>query len=199
MQKSVFDSIVAKFEELGITEYNVRIEGGNKNLFHNGKTDLIFSTEDAIIGIKATQSYSTNGNYDMAWCHWDDVNCVKLTSVSIQDMLKLKDAFGLDADKIKAMIQDNTIVRKNIVPGTANLDAIRNDDGNVTVMNTPVYVTNGHVAENTKLVEVSESTVEDYKPEAVATPTEAEVENTEPDGVSESTVEDVDTPTDVEV
>ena len=34
MQKSVFDSIVAKFAELGITEYNVRIEGGNKNLFH---------------------------------------------------------------------------------------------------------------------------------------------------------------------
>lgn len=147
MQKSVFDSIVAKFAELGITEYNVRIEGGNKNLFHNGKTDLIFSTEDAIIGIKATQNYATKGNYDMTWCHWDDVNCVKLTSVSIQNMLKLKDVFGLDDDLIKAMIQDNTIVRKDIIPGTANLDTIKDNEGNTIVVNSPVYVTNGHVAD----------------------------------------------------
>ena len=187
MQKSVFDSIVAKFVELGITEYNVRIEGGNKNLFHNGKTDLIFSTEDAIIGIKATQNYATKGNYDMTWCHWDDVNCVKLTSVSIQDMLKLKDVFGLDSDIIKAMIQDNTIVRKNIIPGTANLDAIRNNDGDVAIVHTPAYVTNGHIVENTKLVGISESTVEDYKPEAVATPTDNDI------------TEDVTTPTDIEV
>lgn len=175
MQKSVFDSIVDKFAELGITEYNVRIEGGNKNLFHNGKTDLIFSTDDAIIGIKATQNYATKGNYDMTWCHWDDVNCVKLTSVSIQDMLKLKDVFGLDGDIIKTMIQDNTIVRKDIIPGTANLDAIRDNNGDATIVHAPVYITNGHVAENTKLVEISESTAEDYKPEAVATPTDIEV------------------------
>ena len=166
MQKSVFDSIVAKFAELGITEYNVRIEGGNKNLFHNGKTDLIFSTEDAIIGIKATQNYATKGNYDMTWCHWDDVNCVKLTSVSIQNMLKLKDVFGLDDDMIKAMIQDNTIVRKDIIPGTANLDTIKDNEGNTTVVNSPVYVTNGHVAdkkvENKIIAEAIEENDKEY-------------------------------------
>ena len=143
MDKSVFDSIVAKLKDAGVTEFVVRIEGGNKNLFHNGKTDLVFSTDDAIIGIKATQNYAVKGNYDITWCHWDDVNNIKITAATIQNMLDIKDVFGLDEDLIKSMIQDNTVVRRDIVPGTANLDVMRDNNGK-TVCNS-IHVTPGHI------------------------------------------------------
>lgn len=165
MDKSVFDSIVAKLKEKGITEYNVRIEGGNKNLFHNGKTDLVFSTDDAIIGIKATQNYAAKGNYDITWCHWDDVNCVKLTAATIQNMLDIAPAFGLDEDLIKSMIQDNTIVRRDIVPGTARLDAMRNDKGEPVVANSAVYVTDGLVPD----VKTVNNSTDEPDPKGVAT------------------------------
>ena len=143
MDKQKFTEFVDTCKECGIEDYVVRCEGGNRVLYNDGVTSLIFIKEDYIECLEYSRNHEIAGTgFNIIRVPFGNIDTIKTTAVPFEKTLELMKKLGYyESDpRVKEFIQ-NSVVRRNIVPGTANLDAIRDNEGEAVLpKGSPGYV-----------------------------------------------------------
>ncbi len=116
MKKSIYDDIVNKFEEVGITNYMV-CDSDSNNELRNDETSIIFSYSDKLIGISICRNsgvIGTDSVFDFGAIEFDTVSNVKALSMTYEQGIALMEKFGYANDeRFKNLL-------KSFKPRTAN-------------------------------------------------------------------------------
>ena len=128
MTKETYDSFISALQSVDVKEYVIRCEGGNRMVYHNGKTSFVFAKDDHIEAIEITQNYAVDGGqFDVICVPYENIDTVKAVAITFEQGIKLMEALGnsgLDEFFSK------TPIRQDIKPGTANLAAMKDGKGN---------------------------------------------------------------------
>lgn len=107
MTKAQFEKYVNLYNELNITSYVIKVEGGNRNIFVSPEsyTHIVPETD----GIRVYQRTINNnlgvdGSIDVLFITWDEVQSITCFNLSIQQALDFAADFGDDSDEFKEFI-----------------------------------------------------------------------------------------------
>lgn len=130
MEKETFIKYHNAFKEAGITEIVIRCEGGNRNVFQNDSSTF-FVKDDCVEAIQRTRNYAKdNGTFDVMCIPYENIDTIKAVSITYEQGLKLMEILGNKNEKNLQTLLDNTHIRRDIKPGTANIDGMKDEEGN---------------------------------------------------------------------
>ena len=130
MLKTQFDKFVSTLESAGITNYNIRCEGGNRIFYHNGTSGLIYRFNDYVICIDLCRNIlHTNGQYDIALVPYENIDDIKSTDIPLVEAINIMDSLGCKDEEFLKFVR-TTPRLSNTIPGTAGLAPEKDKNGN---------------------------------------------------------------------
>ena len=123
MTKAAIEKFVSELEAIGVTEYFLRIEGGNRVISHGNDSSRLILEDDRIICIETQNNYNTghHGNFNIKIVEYDSVDSVSSNAITTADLLKyVENNISEDKkDEVKELIK-NTGKRVILKPGSGN-------------------------------------------------------------------------------
>lgn len=130
MEKQSFDKFVNACKEAGITDYVIRCEGGNRIVYNNTTDSRVFPKDDHVEAIYRTHNYGkSEGIFDVICIPYENIDTVKVVSITFEQGIKLMELLeNKNSEEFKDLLS-KIHIRKDIIPGTANLDGIKDKEG----------------------------------------------------------------------
>lgn len=140
MDKSVLEKFKSDLEAAGITEFNVRVEGGNKTLANNDNSKIILQG-DHIIGIeyKNNPAAGPKSNFNVVAVPYDNIDDAKAFDLTTKQLIDFCGSAGITMDdELKEFISSHggrvSIGQRNT---SGYYGEIHNEKGQV-VLTTPL-------------------------------------------------------------
>ncbi len=140
MEKSVLEKFKSDLESAGITELNLRIEGGNKTITHNKDAKLILQG-DYVIGLEYKNNHGADpkANFNIVAIPYENIDNAKAFDVTTKQLIDFCSAAGIDMDdELKEFISSHggrvSIGQRNT---SGYYGEIHNEKGQV-VLTTPL-------------------------------------------------------------
>lgn len=140
MEKSVLEKFKSDLESAGITELNLRIEGGNKTITHN-ENSKIYLQSDYVVGFEFRNNHGAapKANFNILAVPYENIDNAKAFDVTTKQLIDFCNAAGIDMDdELKEFISTHG-GRVSIEQRTASgyYGEIHNEKGQV-VLTTPL-------------------------------------------------------------
>ena len=123
MTKAAIEKFVSELEAIGVTEYFLRCEGGNRVISHGNDSSRIILEDDRIICIETQNNFNTGhaGNFNIKIVEYDSVDSVSSNCITTPDLLKYinNNISGDKLDEVKELVK-NTGKRVILKPGKGN-------------------------------------------------------------------------------
>ena len=140
MEKSVFDNFKSKLDSVGIEQYTIRFEGGNRSLFVNSDSCKVATYGNYIMAIEVDKNYGKIGsNFNITVSDYDYIDNVSTRGLSVKEAIDLLKAFGGEAssDEFMDFIAKRGIGSQPQIENKSNagLEDYRDKDGNQVLDN----------------------------------------------------------------
>lgn len=130
MTKAFMDTFIAALTTAGVTSYNVRCEGANRIVSHNGDNRLILEGDNSILALEITSNnINYKGGFDLKCVPYDDIEDIYSMNLSVKQVISILTTYGLLTDDARNMISKYG-ARYDIKPGTNGLAIRADSDGN---------------------------------------------------------------------
>lgn len=160
MEKAVLEKFRSDLETAGITDFNLRIEGGNKTIANNENSKIILQ-DDYIIGIEIKNNHgaSSKNNFNIVAAPYEDIDDAKVFDVTVKQLMDFLTASGITIDdELKKFISShgNRVILQTRTEG-GYYEEVKNAKGQV-VFTTPLpgRVTMGYTTDQEGPVQVDE-------------------------------------------
>lgn len=99
MDKSVLEKFKSNLESAGVTEFDIRVEGGNKTIGHNANSKIILQ-DDYIIGIeyKNNPGADSKANFNIVAVPYDNIDDAKSFNITTKQLIDFCNASGITLD-----------------------------------------------------------------------------------------------------
>lgn len=120
----------------------VRMNGGNRVVHNNTDSGRIILLDGEIIALEPAINRNGPGPFTITAFDYDGVDCIFAQDLSVEESFNLLKELGVEVtEDIKNYISNRGSVSK-LIPGTAGLAEIKDENGNVTIgVHSPGYVT----------------------------------------------------------
>lgn len=100
MDKSVIEQFKSNLEAAEIEGFQLRIEGGNRTIYHN-KDSKIYLQGDYMIGIETKNNHGakTKNNFNIIAVPYDNVDNAKAFEVTVKQLIAFLQAEGIPMDE----------------------------------------------------------------------------------------------------
>lgn len=164
MEKSVLERFKNNLESAGVTEFSIRLEGGNKTLANN-EDSKIFLQDDYIIGIETRNNHGapTNASYNIVAAPYDNIDDAKTFDLTIKETIDFLNAEGITIDEdLKKFLSSHNRVSMGQRKQSGYYGEIHNNKGQVAFPTSlPGRITVGTTSDKEGKVQIDpEATVE---------------------------------------
>lgn len=129
MTKETFEKFINAAKAKGIKNYAIRCQGGNRIVYHNDTTGKIILLDDEIISVTLSKNYASPvQSFVISAITYDCIDDVLLNDIPFAESIEILKGLNVWNDELKEFFS-KTPNKKDIVPGTAGIDIIRDKDG----------------------------------------------------------------------
>lgn len=160
MEKAVLEKFKSDLESAGITDLNLRIEGGNKTITHNDHAKIILQS-DYVVGLEVKNNHGagTKNSFNILAVPYENIDNAKAFDVTVKQLMDFLTASGITIDdELKKFISShgNRVILQTRTEG-GYYEEVKNDKGQV-VFTTPLpgRVTMGNTTDKVGTVQVDE-------------------------------------------
>ena len=106
MEKSTIEEFINFLKEIGITNYVIRIEGGNRFIQADSEDSKIILKDDVIVSVEKSLNYGYNkGRFIVRYIPYDNINTIAAGDLTAKETLELLESAGALTDEVKNMIK----------------------------------------------------------------------------------------------
>ena len=135
MLKASFENFVSKLNSIGVEEFEVRCQGGNRTIYNNASDDpdmsgkIVVEDENNILAIEVQRATNKNERtFNITQLGFDNIDSILTHDMTRDEAKKFIKALGAWDDSFDTYF--NAIPNKvDIIPGTAGLRVLQDKNG----------------------------------------------------------------------
>ena len=135
MLKASFENFISKLHSIGVEEFEVRCQGGNRTIYNNASDDpdmsgkIVVEDENNILAIEVQRATNKNERtFNITQLGFDNIDAILTHDMTRDEAKKFIKALGAWDDSFDTYF--NAIPNKvDIIPGTAGLRVLQDKNG----------------------------------------------------------------------
>lgn len=132
MTKEAVNEFISSLENVGLTNFSIRYEGGNRSAINNKYTKIVIRDNDVVI-ISKSKDYTDDAQFNVEIVPFDNIDNMKVIDLNFKNTIDVLTELGIYNDETKEYISSMPLRSSAMVVPNAGLDVIKNSEGEVII------------------------------------------------------------------